>query len=809
MGNPGQEAPDTGYSPGWHRTRTWPLIAVAILLAGIVLSAAIASAWSARQHRDQRQAFEATAENVSATLATLVRADANFVATTRAVLTIEPQLSPTAFDDWYQRLEGSRPTSGGVGTAVVLNVPYRRLSRFEARRDADPAFRALFGPLLEPVLRHGRHPYCLLADGRVLITIHPLLAALVQSDWCLSTSPLGSYEGTFLREATNAGQTVVEPTTMFLDTTFFETAFYRRDAPLRTAAQHRAAVSGWLLSSFDVPAQVQQAIGPNRGFSVALGFTEPDGRTVAVASAGTVTPGLQRTSEVLADGRWTIRVQGPATVHGLSPSQAGWLVFALGAVISALVAVLVFTLSRSRERALALVAEKTAELRHQAMHDALTGLPNRLLAVNRAEQMLARARRSGVPVALLYVDLDDFKHINDTYGHAVGDRLLQIVAERLRSVVREADTAARLSGDEFVVLVEGAGPEAGPELVAERLISVLREPYDLTAQIGSELSVGVSVGIAASPRATAEELLADADVALYSAKKAGKNTYVLFESGMQAAARERLALEVALAAALDLGELSLVYQPAFDLRSERIVGAEARLRWNSPVHGAVDPATFVEIAETSGLIIPIGRWILLSACRDAAAWHAQGHMLSVAVKVSGRQLDHKLLVADVRRALQLAKLEPAWLTLEITETALMRDPDAAQRRLMVLKQLGVRIAIDDFGTGYSSLAQLPRLPVDILKIDRSFVQSLDTSSESLTLIRTLIELGHSLHLQTLAEGIESRTALEHLRSAGCSYGQGFLFAHPLARDALAELLETRVGSPSGGVINGGAAVRAP
>jgi diguanylate cyclase (GGDEF)-like protein len=770
-----------------------PLIALVILLAGIALSAVIAIGWSDRQRRDERQAFEVTAENVSATLATMVRADANFVVTIRAVLTIEPHPLPSAFDDWYQRLQGAKLQAGGAGTTVVVTVPYGQLNRFQQRRDADPAFRRLLGATLERVDPDGRHRYCLIAAIELLVPLKPVLASLLQSDWCQLSSPVGYFEAALLREATDTGQTLIGRSA-FLNTTMFETAFYRRGVPLATVPQRRAAVLGWLLSSFDIPAQVRQAIGANRGFGVTLKFIEPDGDVMPVAAVGATgkeSEALRRTIPMIASGRWTIRVDGPATVHGLSPAALGWLLFAAGVVISSLLALLTYTLSRSRAQALALVAEKTAELRHQAMHDALTGLPNRVLALNRAGQMLARARRSGIPVALLYIDLDDFKHINDTFGHSAGDRLLQMVAERLRSVVREADTAARLAGDEFVVLVEGSTLDAGPELVAERVLSVLRQPYDLTGQIGCELTVAVSVGIASGPRDSAEELLGDADAALYAAKKSGKNSYLLFESSMHAAARERMDLEVGLAGALDAGELSLVYQPVFDLRSERIVGAEALLRWESSVRGLVAPTVFIPIAEASGRIVTIGRWVLQCACREAAVWHGKGHMLSVAVKLSGRQLEHKLLIADVRRALQMAQLDPAWLTLEITETSLMRDPEAAVHRLTALKRLGVRIAIDDFGTGYSSLAQLARLPVDILKIDRAIVHNSTTSHSdgSLTLIRTLIELARTLSLQTLAEGIESRVSLEHLKRVGCDFGQGFLFSHPLDHAALMGLLE--------------------
>jgi diguanylate cyclase (GGDEF)-like protein/PAS domain S-box-containing protein len=427
-------------------------------------------------------------------------------------------------------------------------------------------------------------------------------------------------------------------------------------------------------------------------------------------------------------------------------------------------------------------------LRHQAFYDSLTDLPNRILALDRAEQMLARARRHALPVAALYVDIDGFKQVNDGFGHAAGDELLRLVAARLASVVREGDTAARLAGDEFVVLVEGAALDGGPELVAERLLEVLRAPYDMTADLGRPLTVAASIGIAVGDRGTAEELLRDADLALYEAKRAGRNRYVVFDSSMQTAARDRLTLESDLAGALERGELFLLYQPTFDLRSQRVIGVEALIRWRHPSRGIVEPAEFIPIAEATELIVPIGSWVLRQACRQAAEWQAGGHTIGVSVNVSARQLDRDGLIEEVREALASSGLAPGELTLEVTETTLMRDPGETGRRLGELKRLGVRIAIDDFGTGYSSLAYLSQFPVDAMKIDQAFISGIADSTASAALIHTLVQLGKTLNIETLAEGIEEPAQLAALQRERCDQGQGFLFARPLSAADVVEFL---------------------
>jgi diguanylate cyclase (GGDEF)-like protein len=423
-------------------------------------------------------------------------------------------------------------------------------------------------------------------------------------------------------------------------------------------------------------------------------------------------------------------------------------------------------------------------IRHQAMHDALTGLPNRALILDRAEQLLARARRDHTPISALFFDLDGFKAINDTLGHGAGDQLLQAVATRLSATVRESDTLARLGGDEFVVVVDGDAIGAGPEAVAERILEVLRHPFKLDAS-DEPITITASIGIAASSSdTTASDLLRDADVALYEAKAAGKNQAVVFAPEMQEAVLDRVSLEADLRRAIERSEFFLVYQPILDLRSSRITGVEALIRWQHPTRGVVPPDDFIPMLEQTGLIVSAGRWVLEEACQQLATWHRAGRHLDMSVNVSPRQLETDEFINDVSTVLGMTGLSPASLILEITETTIMSDTDATIARLRKLKGLGVRLAIDDFGTGYSSLAYLRQFPVDALKIDRSFINAIAESPEAGALIHTLVHLGKALGLSTLAEGIEDHEQFTRLQLEECDSGQGFLFSRPLTPDAL-------------------------
>ena len=437
------------------------------------------------------------------------------------------------------------------------------------------------------------------------------------------------------------------------------------------------------------------------------------------------------------------------------------------------------------------------EIRYQALHDSLTGLPNRVLILDRVEQAMARARRDHVDMALFFIDLDGFKDVNDNLGHEIGDDLLRSVAARFTGTLRESDTVARLGGDEFVVLAEGMALAAGPELVAERLLGVLAEPFELTGPnpVLNPISVSASIGIAVGQRDSSEELFRDADVALYRAKEAGKNGYVIFESEMYTTMHSRHELELDLQAAIGTDQFYLCYQPIFNLSDMSVIGVEALLRWNHPTKGLLQPDEFIPALEMSGLIIPVGRWVINEACRQAMVWRDMGQVVKKSVNASARQLDADTLLDDVCFALGESGLPAELLIIEITETCLMHDAKGALIQLNALKALGVRIAIDDFGTGYSSLAYLQQFPVDSLKIDRSFIAGMGKSPEGDTLIHTLIQLGKALKLETLAEGIEEAEQLAQLRGEKCDVGQGYYFARPVAPEEI-EKFFTPVSSPT-------------
>jgi diguanylate cyclase (GGDEF)-like protein len=430
------------------------------------------------------------------------------------------------------------------------------------------------------------------------------------------------------------------------------------------------------------------------------------------------------------------------------------------------------------------------QVRRQALHDGLTGLPNRALILDRAEQMLARAHRDKRATAAFFIDLDNFKTVNDTLGHGAGDQLLKAVGHRLSAAIRANDTVGRLGGDEFVVLSEGTSLDGGPELVAARLLDVLSAPFELAGFEGIPLTTTASIGIATGQRTSADGLLRDADIAMYRAKAAGKGCAVVFESYMQSEVLDRLELELDLRANL-CEQFFVTYQPMFDLATLEMTGVEALLRWDHPRRGVVSPEMFVPILEDTGMIFETGRWVLREACTQAVTWHHAGGPFVVSVNVSMRQLESDALVDDVRDALAASGLDPSALVLEVTETALMRDVDATVERLGRLKLLGVRIAIDDFGTGYSSLAYLKRFPVDILKIDRSFIAGIGESSEALAMVHALVQLGHALGLEILAEGIEDARQLDRLRAEGCESGQGFVFAKPMDAAAIDALFTRR------------------
>ena len=410
---------------------------------------------------------------------------------------------------------------------------------------------------------------------------------------------------------------------------------------------------------------------------------------------------------------------------------------------------------------------------HMARHDALTQLPNRLLLREKMAEGLARVEANAESMTVFYLDLDNFKGINDTLGHPIGDKLLGTIGDRIRAAVREGDTVARLGGDEFAILQRASSPAAASSL-ARRLVDIVSEPIEID---GQEINSGVSIGIALAPNDgnAADHLMKCADLALYRAKAEGRGTYRFFEPDMDACIQSRRALELDLRRALVGGEFTLVYQPQIHLASNELVAMEALLRWNSPERGSVSPAEFIPLAEEIGLIVPLGEWVLREACAEAARWPDP---VKVAVNLSPVQFRNRGLVTTVTQALAAARLAPHRLELEITEAVLLQDDEAIVTMLHQLRALGVRIAMDDFGTGYSSLSYLRSFPFDKIKIDRSFINDIDRNRDSALIVRAISGLGQSLGIETTAEGIETTEQLEVVRGAGCTEMQGYLVSPP-------------------------------
>jgi diguanylate cyclase (GGDEF)-like protein/PAS domain S-box-containing protein len=420
------------------------------------------------------------------------------------------------------------------------------------------------------------------------------------------------------------------------------------------------------------------------------------------------------------------------------------------------------------------------ELRHQAFHDSLTGLANRALFIDRLEHAMARKRGFALPLAVLFVDLDDFKTINDGLGHGEGDAVLVAVARRLQEVLRSGDTIARMGGDEFAVLVEDAVDADAPNDVAQRILDALQAPF---GRGRNDLFVRASIGMTAwhSTNETAEDLIRNADIAMYTAKSAGKNRIETYEPQMHAAAMARLALRGDVERAWERSEFFVVYQPIVRIADGVSTGVEALVRWQHPERGTVNPTEFIPLAEETGLIVKLGRWVLETACRQVRTWDRRAGMpreLGVNVNVSARQLDEPGFVADVAAILRATRLPAGRLTLEFTENLLLRDTDRTIQTLVQLKSLGVRLAIDDFGTGYSSLSYLRRLPVDEIKIDRSFVAAIGDGNQ-IAVVRSIVELAETLRLEIVAEGIETDAQRAALRRLDATLGQGFLFYAPL------------------------------
>jgi diguanylate cyclase (GGDEF)-like protein len=754
-----------------ERHDLWMLVAALLVVGGIVGSMFAARSVARSEANDARNIFERSSAEVASTLQLAIAHQDDLVLNVGAYVVANPNASQADVVNWSEAADHMDRFPEVLGFGFVEIVTADELPAFIETALIDPAGSLAADGSFEISPPGDREHYCLAKYG--VVRSVPLTSA--GFDFCAA-------DGAALADlgSRDSGASAYTP----IDTSFgsllgVNVPVYRDGAAPTTDEGRREAFVGWV-GTVSVPqVLLKRALQSHPEMAVSMHY-QLDGSD-AEFSSGDVPKNAESATIDLHNG-WTVTTFGPPASGGVL--QGNPLVLLLSSTaLSVLVAALMLVLRTGRARALRLVAERTDELRHQALHDALTDLPNRALIMDRIEQLLVRSRRNGTTGAALFIDLDDFKNVNDSLGHEAGDRLLVAVAARLTSTLRDADTIGRMGGDEFVVLIEDAKLDVTPELVAQRLLDVMRQPFELEG-VTMPLAVNTSVGIAIGDRPTGGELLRDADVALYHAKRAGKNRYEVYFPELQTEITRHMEFEFELRSALVNDQFRLAYQPIYNLDDLSVVGVEALLRWEHPTLGNIEPHEFIPILEQTGQIHDVGRWVLRRACEQTAEWHAKGDFLDISVNVSGRQLDDDAIIDRVREALEVSGLDGTSLIIEVTETVLMNNVPATARRLQAIKDLGVRIAVDDFGTGYSSLAYLRQFPVDCIKIDREFTQAISTSPESKALIGTLVQLGKDLGLSTLAEGVETTGELDVLRIQNVNEAQGFLLSRPLDPETL-------------------------
>jgi diguanylate cyclase (GGDEF)-like protein len=768
----------------YRRRQLWTGALACLVALGIGGSVLGAHTVARNDAQSSRELLLKSSAQIASTLKLAIQHEQDLVVSAGAFFVRNPNATQSAFRQWAAEARTFQRYPELVGVAEVRIVTTSQLKSFEAKALRDPAGTLAPGGKFQ-ITPAGARPYYCFANvslSRVTQTATP--AGL---DFC------DTILGPEFLKARDTGQGAYLPyRSGSIEELVIGTPIYSGAVVPDTLKARRADFIGWTGTSTIPDSLLSTALANHPGTAVAFQYRSSS--SVVTFKSGSAPRGAQSATVELHNG-WKVQTYSAVNGGGMLTNANALALLLTGVILSLLLGALIYVLGTSRSRALAMVSERTDQLQHRALHDSLTGLPNRALILDRIQQTLARARRDHSAVALLFLDLDNFKDINDTLGHNIGDELLIAVGVRLSSALREGDTVGRLGGDEFVILAEGASLSPGAEAVAQRVLDVLSPPFSLSG-IEVPLSVSASIGIAEGTRAAPEELLRDADIAMYQAKSTGRQRAVVFMPSMQTAVDHHRNLGVDLRTALEEGQFFLLYQPTINLASGAFTGVEALLRWRHPHRGVVQPDDFIPALESSGLIVPVGLWVLQEACRQGAAWRAQGYHFSVSVNISAKQLEGSQIVDDVQRTLAASEFDPTMLILELTETTLMLNVKETVVRLKMLKRLGVRLAIDDFGTGYSSLAYLHQFPIDILKIDRSFVSGVADSNKGAALVHALVQLGKALGLEIIAEGIENQDQRRHLLEEEVDTGQGFLFARPLDVESVGELLRTRGDQPT-------------
>jgi len=746
----------------------WVLVALVCVLAGLVTSFLVARSTARSDAASARHSFARATATVAATLKPALAHGEDLLTSAGTYYAHNSVGSPTEFHVWARWAQVLRDHPELQSLSLLSLVRASELADFRTRVPADAKNFKITPP--------GASSYhCLtltaVADGPAASPSHGVDYCALNPALLPTRDSAATIYGT-VALTRGEGLEVLTPV-------------YRGDAVPKSDYGRRAAFVGWLREVLDPSPLLAGAHAAAPGLAIRLRHETPG--STAIFTTGRPPAGALTATAKLQNG-WTLRSFAPAPSAAISANGDAETALLAGILLSLLFGGVALLLLRPGRSAPKQPVPVKAVL-HEELYDRLTGLPNRALTLDRAERMLARAgRQSGVMVGALFIDIDWFKDVNDKLGTEAGDKLLRIVAERLNGVIRTHDTVGRHGGDEFVVLVESAARGMRLDSLARRIIESLHKPIELEG-FGPSFCVTASIGVAFGRYATPEDLLRDAHMALFAAKAAGKDRYTLFNANMRSIIEGRGVLEVDLNRALAEDQFTLLYQPIFDLGTQGVVAVESLLRWEHPVKGDIPPDDFIPLAEDSGLIVPIGRWVLEHACEAAAAWNvAEGHRVAVAVKVSANQLNRDGFVTDVRRALQQSGLEPDLLIVEIAETTVMLDATGMTRRLLELRELGVRIAVDDFGSGFAYRADLQRMPIDFLKVDRSSLAASEDEDYRSWLLEAILVFGRDLSLTVIAKGVETQDQLTALKEMGCKMAQGYFLGEPAPSTTVERLL---------------------
>ncbi len=786
----------------------WGALALACVALGTVVSLLAAHAVAHNDANRRAQSFHQGVTAATATLKFAVPRDEELQIGANTFFANNPGASPGEFAAWanWARMLRRYPELQSLGLVSLVHAA--QLPDFAARRSGHATPLTLARPTVAGTpttsaagrltLRStpptpsaaavaaaaaslhitpagSRPPYCLAAE---MLARSARTSAPAGLNYCAHSPALLATRDSGQRSYAPISGASSEPVAV-------TTPVYRGSAPPASVQGRRAAFVGWLRAVLTPSVVLKAALQGHPQFGALLRYRAPGAN--AAFALGPQSAGGQ-TATVNLRGGWTATISdGAAGVGVLSDGEARGVLVG-GVLLSGLLGLLVFLLGGGRApraRATAAPREPRDEL-----YDPLTGLPNRVLLLDLTERMLARVgRQSGMLAGALTIDIDWFKDVNDKLGTAAGDQLLKVVAERLETVVRTEDTVGRLEDDEFIVLVESAARGARLDRLARRILEALHKPVELD-DFGPSFFLTASIGVAFGRYDTPDQMLHDARLALQAAKTAGKDRFTLFNANMRSVIEGRGMLAADLNTALQDKQLFLLYQPVFDLNTGRVAGVEALIRWQHPSHGVLPPAEFIPLAEETGLIVPMGRWVLEESCSRAAAWNVAGHRVGVSTTVSAIQLNRDGFLTDVRRALQQSGLDPSLLTLEITESTVLLDVEAATERLQEVKELGVRIAIDDFGSGYAYRSDLQRMPLDFIKVDRSSLAASDDEDYRSWLLEAILHFGRDLELTVIAKGIDTQEQMSNIRAMGCTMGQGFFMGKPVPASAVESLLAT-------------------